>query len=55
MSRELRLAKALTNNQTVFATFMLLKGARTAQVVANSGLDVFYILLNQLWKVLTIE
>ena len=39
---DLRLFNSLKNGQTVFATFMLLKGARAAQVIANTGLDVSF-------------
>ena len=38
--RELRLLNALKNGDTVMATFMLLKGTRAAQLLANTGLDV---------------
>ena len=39
-NRALRLYNGLKEGSTVFATFMVLKGGRTAQVIANTGLDV---------------
>ena len=41
-NRQLRLLNALKAGETVFATFMLLKGMRTAQLIANTGLDVSF-------------
>lgn len=38
--RELRLLNKLEANEPVLATFNFLKGARTSQVLANTGLDV---------------
>lgn len=39
-SPRLRLMNALRQGQPAIATFMALKGMRTAQVVARTGLDV---------------
>lgn len=39
-NRSLRLYNGLKEGSTVFATFLVLKGARGAQVIANTGLDV---------------
>lgn len=39
-NRSLKLHQGLKEGSTVFATFMVLKGGRAAQVVANTGLDV---------------
>ena len=39
-NRALRLYNGLKEGSTVFATFLVLKGGRTAQVIANTGLDV---------------
>jgi hypothetical protein len=39
-SRELRLINKLKAKEPVLATFNFLKGARTSQILANTGLDV---------------
>jgi 4-hydroxy-2-oxoheptanedioate aldolase len=37
---KLRLLNMLKQGQTVIATFMMFNGARTAKIVAHTGLDV---------------
>ena len=37
---KLRLLNALKQDQAAFATFMLLKGVRAAQIIAHTDLDV---------------
>lgn len=39
-NRALRLYDTLKEGSTAFGTFAVLKGGRTAQVIANTGLDV---------------
>jgi hypothetical protein len=40
LNRSLRLYNGLKQGSIVLATFAVLKGGRTAQVLANTGLDV---------------